>query len=87
MSNAPNLVDIIANAISRADSSYFNENYTKQAQAVLAAVEKAGYALTRRDLPESLWEEAAEKMQTGRMKPHEHVKDVYLTVLKIIEKP
>ncbi len=78
------LTSTIASAIQKADSSYFNENYTKQAQAVLAAIEGAGYALTQKDFPKDTWQKAADAMKTGQMKPDEHVKNVYQTVLKII---
>lgn len=76
-------VDIIANAISAADTSYFNENYTKQAQAVLAALDKAGLQLMPKEYPPETWTKAADAMKTGRVKPEEHVKNVYETVLRI----
>ena len=78
------VVTLIENSIAKADSSYFFENYTKQAQAVLAALEKAGYVLLPKDLPEDLWKKAADQMRTGRVKPEEHVKDVYQTVTRLI---
>lgn len=78
------LIDTMAGAIQAADSSYFNENYTKQATAALAALEKAGYAVIPKDLPEDTWEKAANAMKTGRVKPSEHVKNVYETVLKVV---
>lgn len=83
MKTKAQLNNIIASAIQKADSSYFNENYTKQATAVLEAIEKAGYALIPRDLPEDLWKQTADQMKTGRIKPEEHVKDVYQTALRI----
>ena len=77
---------IIQDAIAKADSSYFFEDYTKQAQAVLAALDKAGYKLVPSDFPDSLWKQVADEMRTGRLKPEEHTKDVYLTALRIIAK-
>ncbi len=74
---------VIQNAIAKADTSYFNENYTKQAQAVMAALEGAGFTILPKELPSDLWERAANEMKTGRVKPEEHVKDVYLTVTRI----
>lgn len=82
MSKSPQT--IIENAIAKADSSYFFENYTKQAQAVLAALQKEGYALVPSELSDEIWKKGAEQMKTGRLKPEEHVKDVYQTVLRII---
>lgn len=71
------LVNTVAAAIQKADSSYFNENYTKQSLAVFAAIEKAGYALVPKELPHETWTKVADTMKTGRIKPEEHVKDVY----------
>lgn len=77
------LTDIIAGAIQKADSSYFNENYTKQAQAVLAALEKEGFSIVAKDFPADIWVKVADAMKTGRVRPEDHVKNVYETVLKI----
>lgn len=78
------LTNPIAEAIRAADSSYFNEDYTKQARAVLAAIDKAGYVLMPKDYPAETWQKVAENMKTGRVRPDEHVKNVYETVLKIV---
>lgn len=77
------LQSTIADAISRADSSYFNEDYNKQAAAVLAAIEKAGYSLLPKDLPDSVWAQVAKEMRTGRVRPEEHVKDVFEIALRL----
>ena len=74
---------VIENAISKADSSYFFENYTKQAQAVLGALEKAGYAVVVKDMADDVWTQASNEIRTGRLRPDEHIKDVYQTVLRI----
>ncbi len=79
----PSITSLIAAAIQKADSSYFNEDYTKQAKAVLAALEKAGYTVMRKDLPDDTWQKAADRMKTGRLRPDEHVKNVFETVLKV----
>ena len=83
--NRAKLIDDIASAIMKADASYFNEDYTKQAQAVMAAIDKSGYVLTQKDFPKDIWQQVADKMRTGQMKPDDHVKNVYETLLKIIE--
>ncbi len=77
------ITDTIAQAIRTADSSYFNEDYTKQAKAVLAAIDKAGFVLLPKDYPPETWTKAADAMKTGRVKPEEHVKNVYEVVLKV----
>ncbi len=78
-------VSVIENAISAADTSYFNENYTKQAQAVIAALEKAGFKIVPGEFPEEVWKKVADQMRTGRLKPEEHVKDVYQTLLRVAQ--
>ena len=84
MMHKAQVINTIAGAIQKADSSYFNENYTKQAHAVLAALEKAGLVLIAKEYPDETWKKAADAMKTGRLKPEEHVKNVYETVLRII---
>lgn len=81
----PKPVTVIQDAIAAADTSYFNENYTKQAQAVLAALEKAGYKIVPSEFSEDVWKKVADQMRTGRVKPEEHVKDVYQTLLRVMQ--
>lgn len=83
MSTKAKLQSTIENAIQKADASYFFEDYTKQAKAVLAALDAAGFAITPRELPEELWKQVANAMKTGRVKPEEHVKDVFQVALKL----
>lgn len=77
---------IIEDAISAADTNYFFEDYSKQAVAVLRALDRAGYVLAQKDaeIDPGVWVQAANEMRTGRIKPEEHVKDVYQTVLRIL---
>lgn len=82
MSTKAKLQTTVENAISKADNSYFFENYTKQAAAVLAAIESAGFAIVRKDLPDDLYKKIADEMKTGRVKPEEHVKDVFHVALR-----
>jgi hypothetical protein len=74
---------IIENAIQKADSSYFFENYTKQAAAVIKALEAAGYTIAQKDMAEDIWLRASNEIRTGRLRPEEHIKDVYQTVLRL----
>ncbi len=74
---------VIETAISKADASYFFENYTKQAHAVLKALDSAGFTILPKDLPDATWTQVAAEMRTGRVKPEEHVKDVYQTVMRV----
>ena len=81
--NKAQLIDQMAIAIRSADNTYFNENYTKQAEAAFAALEKSGYAVVPSSYPQDIWQKAADKMKTGQIKPADHVKNVYETVLKL----
>ena len=83
MTSRAKLQATIENAIRKADSSYFFEDYTKQARAVITALEAAGFAVVTKDLPEDLWKQVANEMRTGRVKPEEHVKDVYQVALRL----
>ena len=74
---------VIENAISKADNSYFFENYTKQAQAVIKALDAAGFAVVPNDFPSSVFVQAANEMRTGKLRQEEHVKDVYQTILRL----
>lgn len=74
----------IAKTIKKADSSYLFEDYTKQASAVLGMLEQQGYMILPREPKKDLFKEVADKMATGRMKPEEHIKDVYETILRIM---
>lgn len=81
----PGIQTVIENAIHDADTSYFFENYTKQAKAVIAALEKEGFAIVPREYAPDLWKKVADQMKTGRVKPEEHVKHVYETVLRVLK--
>ena len=84
MTTKAKLQKSIENAISKADSSYFFEDYTKQAKAVIAALDAAGFVVIAKDLPETLWTQVANEMRTGRVKPEEHVKDVFQVALRLV---
>ena len=83
MTTKAKLQTTIENAISKADSSYFFEDYTKQAKAVISAIEAAGFSVIARDLADDLCKKIADEMRTGRVKPEEHVKDVLQVALRL----
>lgn len=83
MTTKAKLQSTIENAISKADSSYFFEDYTKQARAVIAALEAAGFAVITKNIPDDIWAQVANEMRTGRVKPEEHVKDVFNVALRL----
>lgn len=81
----PSIQAVIENAIHAADNSYFFENYTKQAQAVIAALQREGFTILPSDFSPEIWKKVADQMKTGRVKPEEHVKDVYQTVQRVMK--
>ena len=84
MSTKAKLQTTIENAISKADSSYFFEDYSKQAKAVIAALDTAGFTIIAKDLPETIWAQIAKEMRTGRVKPEDHVKDVFQVAIRLL---
>ena len=69
--------DIIAMAIKKADTSMFNENYSKQAAAVLQAVQKSGYEIVPIKPPEGFLPFVHDNMPFGRLRPSELVTQLY----------
>lgn len=82
MSKSPQV--IIQDAIAKADSSYFFEDYTKQAKAVLAALQSNGFKVVKTEHDEEVWKKVADQMRTGRLQPHAHTKDVVETFLRVV---
>lgn len=73
----------IAKAIKRADRSYFFEDYTKQAEAVLMGLKQDGFAIIPREPEESVLKQVADTMPVGKMKPEKHIQDVLNTLISI----
>ncbi len=69
--------EVIALAIKKADTSMFNENYSKQAAAVIQAVQKAGYEIVPVKAPDALVPYVHDNMPFGRLRPSELVTQLY----------
>lgn len=69
--------DIIAQAIKKADTSMFNEDYGKQAASVMQALQKAGYEVAPLKPPEGLQQYVIDNMPFGRLRPSELVSQLY----------
>ncbi len=67
----------IAKAIKKADRSWFNEDYDKQARAVLQALKREGFAVVPLDPTEEAIEAGTEAMQAGRYRPADVLKQLY----------
>lgn len=75
------LVTMIAKAIRSADKSWFNEDYTKQALAVLEVLRAQGWELCPKEPPEGLIEFAVDNMPFGRMRPEDLLREIYRTLI------
>ncbi len=71
------LSDDIANAIKKADSSYFFENYTKQAAAVISMLESKGYIIVPKKPTDEMISAGENGIRAGKVKPAEHVQHVF----------
>lgn len=72
-----NLPNIIAKAIREADNSWFNEDYSKQANGVLSALRSKGLEICPKEAPEGLITFAVDNMPFGRMKPEDLIRELY----------
>lgn len=77
MRSMADLITLMAKAIRSADNSYFSEDYSKQATAVLKALGSAGYEVVPKQASEKFLEYAQENMPFGRMKPEDFVREFY----------
>lgn len=73
----------IAKVIRRADSSYFFEDYTKQAQAVLRFLDKKGLMLVPKNATSDMLESGIDAIPSGRVRPEEVVESVYGAMIKL----
>jgi hypothetical protein len=72
---------IIAKAIKKADNSYFFENYTKQAKAVLKALDKEGYKVVPKLASEKQIEAGTATISRGRVRPTDLVHTIYAVMV------
>lgn len=72
----------IASAIQQADTSYFFEDYSKQALAVLRVLERNGYAIVPKDPTEEMIKAGSDAILPGKVKPDALVRHVYTSMAK-----
>lgn len=75
------LRQVIARAIKDADKSFFNENYDRQAGAVLTAINRAGYELVPLKPSPQLSEYINNNLPVGRHRPSELVGALYTLIV------
>ncbi|QJE72063.1 hypothetical protein HHL28_02145 [Aerophototrophica crusticola] len=73
--------DTIALAIKNADKSWFNEDYSKQAKAVVEALRKAGFEVVPVKPPDELVTYASENIPMGRLRPTDFIRTMYSTMV------
>lgn len=71
------LCNEIASTIQKADSSYFFENYTKQANAVIKMLESKGYVIIPKKPTEEMIAAGENGIRSGKVRPAEHVQHVF----------
>jgi len=79
---AADIKTAIAQAIKKADKSWFNEDYDKQARAVLQALAKQGYAVVPRTPSDAAIEAGRDAMQAGRYRPAEVLSQLYRAMVE-----
>ena len=76
------LVDGLARAIRRKDTSYFFENYSRQAEAAIRAMDEQGYVLVRREPTRKMVDAGVEALTLGIHHKGELVELVYTRMLE-----
>lgn len=61
--------DIIAKAVQSVDWTFFNENYSRQAEEVVRALNKAGYAIVPRVPSKAMVDAGREAIEIGQHLP------------------
>ncbi len=74
--------DIVADAIRAADNSWFNEDYTAQADKVLRRLRAKGFQMVPRKLSDRAVERAVEILPYGRLRPADYVRGVFKVLIK-----
>lgn len=82
MAEAGRVQDLVAKAIKAADNSFFNENYAKQADAVLRALKQAGYEVVPVKPSPELAEYINQNLPVGRHRPGELVAALYTLIVE-----
>jgi len=76
------LGDKIAAAIRKADTSYLWENYAKQADAALKAIEDEGFVIVRREPSREMLQAGIKALQYGRVNKAEVLYETYMAMIE-----
>jgi TRAP-type C4-dicarboxylate transport system substrate-binding protein len=75
------LADTIAQAIHKADTRYFFEDYTKQADAVLKALKQAGFVVVPLEPSPEAIQAGKDALKYGAQRPGDMLKTLYQAML------
>jgi TRAP-type C4-dicarboxylate transport system substrate-binding protein len=75
------LADTIAHAIRKADRRYFFEDYTAQADAVLAALKKAGMVVVPVEPTPEIVEAGKNSLKYGAQRPGDMLRALYQAMI------
>lgn len=78
--------DLVARAIKDADKSFFNEDYAKQAQAVLTTLRQNGYEVVPLKPPPLLVDWAKENIPFGRLRPSDLISQMYTMMVENVRR-
>jgi hypothetical protein len=76
------LISLIADNIKKADDSYFFENYTKQARAVLRALDREGYVLLPKKPTKDMLRAGVLAISIGNIDASKLARDIYNDMLE-----
>jgi hypothetical protein len=75
------LVQTVARAIKAADRTFFNENYTDQALAVMRALREAGYRVVPSDASQEMLEAGRESLKFGVQRTGDSIGTIYRAMI------
>ncbi|TAE84307.1 MAG: hypothetical protein EAY76_00225 [Alphaproteobacteria bacterium] len=81
-SSPPSIQKIIAKAIQEADKSYFFEDYSKQANAVMQALKAANLTFMPTQPTERMIQAGIAAIGSGKIRPEDHVRYIFTDMIK-----
>ncbi|MDX2049718.1 MAG: hypothetical protein SFT93_00865 [Rickettsiaceae bacterium] len=71
------ILSIISTAIKQEDTTYFFENYTSQARAVMRALEKNGYRIVKKEPTLEMIKAGVKAINLGNVDARQLAKDIF----------
>ncbi len=83
MRNRRDLVDAIARTIRTADTRYFFEDYTRQAEAVLQMLAQENLTIVPRSLTDEMVEQIKDQLPYGRQRPEDMLRSLWDVMIRV----